>query len=178
MLERLNYRHNKQYESALPEGLINGQATGAVSSFRYGLFGFGWCGCEIIAVYNLLKMLGRPEPLCEIEREIYRYGSVLCGFFGTNVYVLAHYFRRHAVPVHSTYDKKVFLTATPRGKYGVVSFWTGRVLASSIHTVAYRVRGDGKIVIYNRYNSRDCEHEYADIDEAFGKYAFLAAHMM
>ena len=95
MLAKFNYKNNLKYEKDLPDGMINGQDLGTVRKFRYGFFSFGWCGCEIIAVYNLLKMLGRPRPLSEICREIYPYGQVLWGFFGTNVYVLSHYFRKH-----------------------------------------------------------------------------------
>ena len=64
ILNRLNYRHNRLYEKALPPGLLGGQGTGALKRYRYGLFSFGWCGCEIIAAYNLLQLYGAPQKLC------------------------------------------------------------------------------------------------------------------
>ncbi len=178
MLERFNYNHNKYFEKDLPAGMINAQASGTVANYRYGFFSFGWCGCEIIGIYNLLKMYGKPQPLGEIAKEVYRYGSVLCGFFGTNVYVLSHYFKKHNIPVTTIKKKSNFLKYAPKGKYGVISFWTGKVMMSSIHTVAYRVTEDGRITVYNRFNGREYDHVYDNIEDAFGKYPFIAANII
>lgn len=178
ILRELNYKNNKMFEKALPEGMLNGQGMGALKRFRYGLFSFGWCGCEIIGTYNLLKMYGKPAQLSEICREIYPYGHLLCGFFGTNVYTLKHYFKKHNIPVKTVYTKEDFLKLAPRGKYGVVSFWTKKVMASSIHTVAYKVGENGEITVFNRYNNKDVEYNFADIEEAFGEYAFIVANIM
>ena len=139
------------------------------------MFSFGWCGCEIIAVYNFLQMYGKPRPLCEIAREIYRYGHLLLGFFGTNVYVLTFFFRRHGIATQNTRSKKDFLLRAKDGKFGIISFWTGKVLRSSIHTVAYRIEPDGSVTVFNRYNKKDYDHHYADLEEAFGAYPFITA---
>ena len=178
ILRNKNYKNNQMFERTLPEGLINGQGMGAVKRFRYGLFSFGWCGCEIIATYNLLKMYGKPAALSDICREIYPYGELLLGFFGTNVYTLAHYFKKHHIPVKTVYKKSDFFSLAPKGRFGTISFWTGKVMASSIHTVAYRVGEGGKITVYNRYNNKDFPYEYDSIEEAFGKYPFLVANML
>ena len=53
MLEKKNYEVNKNI--SLPDSFINGQALGAVSRMRYGLFPMSYNGCEIIAAYNFLK---------------------------------------------------------------------------------------------------------------------------
>lgn len=178
ILNERNYRNNRLYEKTLPEGMLNGQGIGALKRYRYGLFSFGWCGCEIIACYNLLKMYGKSEKLCDISREIYPYGHILCGFFGTNVYTIAHYCKKHCIPVKTLYKKKDFLHLAPKGKYGVISFWTGRVLASSIHTVAYRVAENGKILVYNRYNNTDKVYTFESMEDAFGNYAFIVANIL
>ena len=175
MLNAHNYRRNREYEHMLPKGLLNAQGMGTLRQYRYGLFSFGWCGCEIIATYNFLQMLGKPQPLCEIAREIYRYGHILLGFFGTNVYVLSHYLHRHGIEHRQTCRKKEFLEQAANGKYGIVSFWTGKVMRSSIHTVAFRMEPDGSVTVFNRYNRALHDHTYADLNEAFGKYAFLTA---
>ena len=174
MLEKRNYLNNCRLDALLPQGMLNGQGEGTLADFRYGLFSFGWCGCEIIATYNLLQMAGKPEPLSEISREIYRYGHILFGFFGTNVYVLRHYLKKHGISAETVYRKQTFLDSP--GDYGVVSFWTKpkRVLLSSIHTVAYRTH-DGGVTVFNRFNNRDHAYEYASMDEAFGKYPFIVA---
>ena len=178
ILRELNYRNNRKYEKALPPGLLNGQGMGALRRFRYGICSFGWCGCEIIAAYNLLKLWGKPAALAEICREIYPYGELLLGFFGTNVYTLSHYFKKHRVPVRTVYSKKDFLRRGARSRYGVVSFWTGRVMASSIHTLAYSIGARGEVTVYNRYNNRECAYTFHSMHEAFGKYAFLVANII
>ncbi|MBR5620456.1 MAG: hypothetical protein IKW76_12030 [Clostridia bacterium] len=177
MLRERNYQKNRKLDALLPKGLLNGQGMGSLARFRYGLFSFGWCGCEIIAAYNLLQMAGKPEKLSRISREIYRYGHVLLGFFGTNVYVLSHFLKKHGVRARTVYRKRAFFRDP--GAYGVVSFWTKpkRVLTSSVHTVAYRVHKGGAVTVYNRYNNRGCAYQYASIDEAFGKYPFIVANV-
>ena len=178
ILREKNYRNNRLFDKTLPEGMLNGQGMGALKRYRYGLFSFGWCGCEIIASYNLLKMVGKPMPLSEICREIYPYGEILLGFFGTNVYTLTHFYKKHRIPVKTVYAKKEFLRLAPKGKYGVISFWTGKVMASSIHTVAYRVEPDGRIAVFNRYNNKDFPYYYDTMEEAFGAYPFIVANML
>lgn len=178
ILNQKNYRNNRLYEKTLPAGMLNGQGIAPLNRYRYGLFSYAWCGCEIIATYNLLKMYGKPQKLCDIGKEIYPYGHLLCGFFGTNVYTLKHYFKAHDIPVKTIYKKSAFLHLAPRGRYGVVSFWTGRVMASSIHTVAYRVEEDGTVSVFNRYNNRDFAYRFNSMHEAFGAYAFIVANML
>ena len=175
MLGYFNYKTNRQLEATLPKGLLNAQGLGVLRQYRYGLFSFGWCGCEVIATYNFLQMLGQPRPLCEIAREIYRYGHLLLGFFGTNVYVLTYYFRRHGIETRCTRSKAVFLREAAKGKFGVVSFWTGKVLRSSIHTVAFRMEADGRVTVFNRFNKKDFDHVYDSLEDAFGAYPFLTA---
>ena len=117
MLSDRNYRQNRRLDAQLPQGMLNGQGLGTVSRFRYGLFSFGWCGCEIIAAYNLRQMIGCPERLSVIAREIYRHGHVLLGFFGTNVYVLSHYLKKHGIPAPAGDVRRcVVLDETRAGK--------------------------------------------------------------
>ena len=178
ILKNKNYTNNKLFDKTLPDGLLNGQGVGALKRYRYGLFSFSWCGCEIIACYNLLKLNGTPLPLSEICREIYPYGHILFGFFGTNVYTLTHFFKKHCIPVKTLYSKQQFINSMPECKHGVVSFWTGKVMASSIHTVAFSVNKSGKVEVYNRYNNTDKVYEYGSVSEAFGKYNFIVANII
>ena len=66
MLEKKNYEVNKNI--SLPDSFINGQALGAVSRMRYGLFPMSYNGCEMIAICNYMRMLGKKENIAE---EIY-----------------------------------------------------------------------------------------------------------
>lgn len=46
----------------LSDELMNGQSLGAVSGMKFGLGTIGKCGCEVIAVYNMLLLSGMPQP--------------------------------------------------------------------------------------------------------------------
>ena len=123
-------------------------------------------------------MYGKPQKLCDIGKEIYPYGHLLCGFFGTNVYTLKYYFYTHRIPVKTVYKKSVFLRLAPKSRYGVVSFWTGCVMASSIHTVAYRIEKDGTVSVFNRYNNRNFTYHFDTVEEAFGAYSIIVANIL
>lgn len=172
MLEKSNYKLN----STLPlaHGMINGQGCGEVSRFKYGLFHMSYNGCEIIAVCNLLKKLGREVPLAELANEIYPYGSVLWGLFGTNPYMLRRYFKAHGINVFRTTDYDEFCRVFGKAKYCVMSFWTGRNFLSSLHTVMLENR-NGKITVYNRFNSKTCTYEFDGVQKFVKKRKFIIA---
>lgn len=169
MIEKLNYKDNKPID--LGEGYLNGQGSGSLSVCRYGLFPMSYNGCEIIAVYNLRLMLGQRVPLCNIAKEIYPYGSILCGLFGTHPYALNRYFKENDLPVHMIKDyyyfKKVFATK----KFGILSFWNGNTVFKGLHTVAVE-NTPGGLKVYNRSNKKVDPVIYDNIDDYmdFGRF--------
>ena len=82
------------------------------------------------------------------------------------------------IPVKTVYTKSEFLRLAAHGSYGVISFWTGKVMASSIHTVAYSVDANRRISVYNRYNNTDKVYTFDTMQEAFGQYSFIVANIM
>lgn len=150
MLERKNYYHNIKYFPG--ESYINGQGKGEVSKMKYGFFNMSWNGCEMIAIYNAMLDIGKPDSLARISAEMYPQSSVLCGFFGSNVYVLDRYFKAHGIPYEKTFDYNAFFNELPHHTCGILSFWNHRVLFSSLHTVMVKYV-DGKIVVFNKTNS-------------------------
>lgn len=125
---RYNLRHNTE-RTASPEvgRMINGQALGAVSKLRYGICRMSFNGCEVIAVHNALVYLGIPKPLTDIAFYMERF-RVLMGFFGCNAYKLGKalkHFGAECSRVKTPDDSKAF----------IITFWTGRRLLSSVHTV-------------------------------------------
>ena len=92
LLPKQNFRFNR--EIPLPEGLINGQALGAVSGMKFGLSNMGRSGCEVIAVYNSLLLHRRPVPFLEVARYMERF-RVLFGFWGANFLFLGIYLPRY-----------------------------------------------------------------------------------
>lgn len=169
MIERFNYRSNRDID--LGEGFINGQGTGSVSVCRYGLFPMSYNGCEIIAVYNLCLLLGTPRPLCEIAREIYPYGSLVCGVFGTHPYALKRYFKAGGLPVHMIKDYYMFCKKFADKKYGILSFWNADNIFKGLHTVCVENTPEG-LKVYNRSNKKTEPVIYSSIDDYmdFGRF--------
>ena len=57
-------------------GTLNGQLALPFAGEKLGLGTYGKNGCGIIAVYNALQLLGRPQPLGEITLTL----SAITGF--------------------------------------------------------------------------------------------------
>ena len=150
MLERLNYRSNKNID--LGASLLNGQGSGPLSICRLGLFPMSYNGCEMIAAYNLRLLMGKPKPLSEITREIYPYGVFFWGIFGTNPLALKRYFRENGLPVQTELDDDRFRQSFAGAQYGILSFWNSdKTIFKGIHTVAVENTPDG-LKVYNCTN--------------------------
>lgn len=154
---KYNFIHNKRLSGRLVNGgMINGQARGAVAEMRYGLCPMSFNGCEVISVYNALVWLKRPVPLCDVAFYMERF-KVLYGIFGCNVYSIGKALQHFGVVCGRSEkyaDSDIF----------IVSFWTGRMLLSSVHTV-FCVQKNGFIQVYNRYNGCTEIRKYRSIDE-------------
>lgn len=151
MLEKKNFYHNVLMN--LPDDYLNGQDSGELSKLKYGICSVGWCGCEMIAVYNAARDLGLKATLPRVCYEMYPKTSIAMGFFGSNVAMLGDYFKRRNVPYTQTWDYNSFFNELPSCQCGILSFWNHRRIFSSLHTVMVKYV-DGKIVIYNKSNKR------------------------
>lgn len=173
MIEKLNYRSNRSVD--VGKSCINGQGSGAVSICRYGLFPMSYNGCEIIAAYNLGFLLGKNKPLCEIAKEIYPYGSLVCGLFGTHPYALARYFRENGIGAHMNKDYNTFKRNFSKHRFGVVSFWNGNSIFKGLHTVAVE-NIDGVIRVYNKSNKSDRAAEFKSLDDYISFDRFICGY--
>lgn len=159
--KKYNLRHNTERTEQVPFGeMINGQALGRVSKYRYGLCPMSFNGCEVIAVHNALVYLNKPRPLGEIAFYMERFKS-LFGIFGCNPYkigkALANFGANH-VRTKNADGAEAF----------IVTFWTKIPFLSSIHTV-FCVRNDKGITVYNRANRCPGTRTYGKIEDFIGK---------
>lgn len=147
--------------------MINGQALGDHAKLKYGLFSMSYNGCEVISVCNALEYLGKNVTLDEVRRYMLRF-CVLLGLFGSNVYRIGKALKHFGVKY--SYGK-----SAENAKAFIISSWKGKTFRSSIHTV-FCVRENGKIKVYNRYNS--CPHEkyYSSEKEIFDGCRVLAVY--
>ena len=152
-LSTKNYDRNRQIP--LPEGLLNGQALGAVSGMKYGRSTVSYSGCECIAVYNALLMNGTPFPFPEIARYMERF-RVLFGFWGTNFLALGHCLKYFGLHVRRFRSRRKIAAALEPDRPALLVYWTKRRFASSVHTVCIRLCDPDTVEILNAYNT--CSH--------------------
>ena len=135
----------------LPEGTLNGQDLAPLADLPYGAWRMGRNGCEVIAAYNALQALGRPEPLPALAQELERGGLLFNGFGGTNLGALSPFFRRREIPVRilRRCHRSGFDAAFSAADCAVLSYWTGKTLRrpdkswNTLHTVSVHHCGSG-----------------------------------
>ena len=79
-----NNLHNHSVLEGTNTALVNGQNTEPVRLMRYGRNLMNRCGCEIIAVYNIMQLLSKPVPLPDIisEFELNRMSFLFFRLYG------------------------------------------------------------------------------------------------
>ena len=137
---------------------INGQGRGAVSRLPFGKFTMDYNGCEVIACYNALRVLGKERPLSEVAAYFERRGIFLAGRWGTHVAELPRFFSGLGLHPETLYASSVnnltqYDAAFSGGKAAVFSFWNdASKLRRGVHTVALAHGPDG-LVIFNLHSS-------------------------
>lgn len=149
--------------------MINGQACGAVSGFRYGICPMSFNGCEVIAVHNALVWLGIPQKLADIAFCMERF-RVLMGLFGCNAYKIGKalsFFGAENIRSRDMAESSAY----------IVVFWTKIPFLSSIHTV-FCVRTDSGTEVYNSSNGCTEMRIYKDIRQYIGKRRPIAVYSL
>ena len=167
---RRNFEANLRADTAPAEdrrGLLNGQGRPALSGLRFGYADVGKAGCESIAVYNALRLLGRPRPLAEIIRDMEKGGYLrLGGHLGASPYfepLLRRYGTRSCVVSPARLRREEGADAT-EGVYLMV-IWNRRWLPTKgLHTFAAARTSDGWEV-FNRFNTDETSRHYARLDD-------------
>ena len=158
--------------AALPPGRINGQGLGALAALPYGAWTMGNNGCEVIAVYNALLALHRPQPLPAIADALERSGLLFNGFGGTNLSAVAAYLRAQGVDV-TVLRRRAFVdydAALASADCAILSYWTGRTLRrpnghwNTLHTVAVQ-RSFAGVEICNWANDWPAPHSARSVGE-------------
>ncbi len=162
MISRRNQKHNAAFPAT--RSYIGKQGGGgAADHLRFGLFSMSFNGCEVIAVYNLLKYLGHFEDIRDIAADFERRGAIILGGFGTRPAALCEYISsktgmdcllytpakdRNPGKADDTCDE--WLAGT---RAAVFTFWNGHQ-SWTIHTVMIAPLKNGKIRVFNRYPDR------------------------
>lgn len=138
--------------SAEKTELINGQGLEPYKNMRYGRSTVGKAGCEAIASYNALRLLGREVLFPDVAAQYIRLfrnplrGWGMGGAFGAAPRDIAAFLRRNGVAFTSARRLKTLLRRLKPGVM-IVSFWN-RPFTAGYHTVA--VEYDGRV--FTAYN--------------------------
>lgn len=147
----------------LSDELMNGQSLGAVSGMKFGLGTIGKCGCEVIAVYNMLLLSGMPQPFPKVAACMRKY-AMLFGLWGTNPFVLGRCMRKFGLEPKKLRRPDDVRRALEAGNRCIYVYWTKRRLFSAIHTVCME-RKQGRLYVYNAYNR--VGHAYVTTPDAY-----------
>ncbi len=183
-----NFEHNKKLCKRLGSGLLHGQEHEPVCSMRYGKYDMHHCGCEIIAVYNVMQLLHMPQDLaqliCEFEvnKLAFLFDSAL---FGSDPKKLRRFFDAHGVGYEYYTDRQHFYDNASRSSFGIVGFWINTYskhplnkFSSGLHTVAYTIdKQSGEVSVYNRYNGDTRARVYRDMRELIDDRRFIAGYL-
>ena len=162
-----NYIHNSEVwaNSGIQGQLIeSGQDTSPQNELHLGKYKFGYNGCEVIAGYNMLTLLGEDVDMAKLISEYEKNILVASdGSFGCEpreIYLLLdkHGYNYETIKTIAECDK-----ALDEGKSLIFSYFTGTAYLSEIHTICI-IGGEDKYVL-NRYNSVDGRRQISSISD-------------
>lgn len=139
----------KQGPGVPADGYLVDQAAGPEGRYRYGITRTAQTGCEIIAVYNLLRKYGKQVAFGELVRRFDRRGGgrVFLGLFGSSVYGMQKQLNRAGLPVKCIPGDQTH--EMDRAEAGILTFWWSEK-SLRIHTVMIEKTGSGRrVTAYN-----------------------------
>ncbi|WP_028505395.1 hypothetical protein [Ruminococcus sp. FC2018] len=182
-----NHAYNRSLFEGISSSLINGQNTEPVRTMRYGRNCMHHCGCEIIAVYNIMQLLEMPQPLPDVISEFeLNHLSLLffSTFFGSSPGKIRRYFDAHKIEYSYLKTKDEFIKQASSSHIGIVSFWVNTYskhrfnrFGSGLHAVAFQSDDTGKLTVYNRYNDDTAPREYDSMDDLLQDRRFISGYL-
>lgn len=155
--------------------LVTGQGLEKYAALKYGRFPFAFCGGEVAAVFNAMRIYGEDVGLeSTVEEFENNKMPVMFGLAGTDVKRLGEYFDGHGIAYEKTCDKNAFCEKLTPGKIFVAAYY--ECAKRPIHTVAGFVEKE-RIKIYNIRNS-DAAPTCSVTDEFFGKRSLICGYVL
>ena len=163
-------------------GFIYGQRNANVTNMRFGGSTVGYSGCEAIAVYNAMLLLGKNVSFHSVIFEFDLNGAyflpLIGGTFGGNYKMFGDYFRAHRIKATGTSNKNTFNSwAQPGGVY-ILTFWNdANDITKGIHTVAASYDGN-TYTVYNRWNNDTAPRQFDSVDAILYNGSFIYGWMV
>lgn len=128
---------------------IHSQGDSRVSNLMFGRARIKKVGCELIAIYNVMKYIGRFHYFPDVINQCYINGLAFlaghCGIMPKNIY---KFFKASQVEfkTYSSFNK--FISNLKKGTCGILSAWNHITGLTGLHTVMI-VYKNGEYLIYN-----------------------------
>lgn len=161
-----------------PNALINGQS--AFANYRFGLSTMDKVGCGIIGIYNVLRLLGRPENFTDLIREFETNSTetIPFGFFGINPFSMKKYFEAHNILYSKIRRISDLENCKSEGSVYLLTFWNNaKNWFKGAHTVALCYT-DGRFVVYNCTNSMSEPVGYTNAADVIGKGLLIRGYQL
>ena len=123
---------------------------------------YGISGCQYIAVYNAMQLIGKPQSLASVTNEIFSYGAVAWGLFGAGPWAAASYFSAHDVDYVGSFSPDTLVANILEGSVIVFTAWypTGWHAMTALYT-------NGKYKVFNRFNDEKKVLPYGSLSEVY-----------
>lgn len=165
-------RHAEPEAAADGDGMLNGQGRPALSQMRFGFADVGRAGCESIAVYNALRLLGRPRALPEIIRDMEKGGYLRFGGYLGATPFLAGLLRRYGLRCRAVtagrLRREAREGALAPGSVFLTAIWNRRGMPhKGLHTftMVYAPAEGVQWRAYNRFDRDRSSRAYAGLDD-------------
>lgn len=148
-----NREHNKKLNE--PNDYINNQ--GAYREWKFGIkSNIADMGCGVIAIYNVMRKLGKPQSLADVIFACdSKSGDLFFGHGGVDFTHFREYFYSHyiAVNMHCGFKSmKSALESMPTNKMAIVSYWTNSQHTQGHYIAVEKFVEDG-VTKFNCYNN-------------------------
>ena len=143
-------------------GAINGQALLPYADSPMGFGTYGINGCQYIAVYNAMQLIGKPQSLADIACEVFWYGAVAFGAGGAGPWGAAVYFDIHDVDYVGSFSADTLVADISEGSVIVFTTWS----SSGWHAMT-ALYINGKYMVFNRFNSEEKTLPYESLSEVY-----------
>lgn len=201
VLQRFDY--NIDIENSSEFGYINDQHQVPVSNMKYGTsYTMAHNGCELIAIYNTLKLKKIYQALSEIALEFEinngmkmdlsllnthpsfsflpssSVGITLrSGYLGSNPFYIRKYLNAHKYKNEQTNSLSELQSWVKPGRVFIMSCWNSKDgIGSGLHTFAVVCDSNGKLYTYNGYNDSDLYNDFSEILSTGRKRSFITAY--
>lgn len=167
------------------DGILNGQGREGLRELTFGFSNVGHAGCESIAVYNALRLLGLSRPLPEVIRDMEKGGYMrLWGHMGAAPY-FQPLLRRYGAVTRAVNPHRLQRRAEagelPEGSVYLFCIWNDRLrFYKGLHTFAGVWAPDGASgwVIFNRFNHDRARRRYVSLGDVLKNGKATGAYLV